>query len=459
MSVRTKLALAAAAAAVLAAVPFEPAAAQTPITPAPPSPYVNTTKCVQAANERATLKSGVSWAQSELNYTALWRLGDRGEHQTIAVIDTGVSPVSAFSGRLLDGGDFVKSGGNGQDDCDGHGTVVAGLAAAQPDSTTGFAGVAPDARVLPIRQSSSYFGVKDAKPDSPGASAGTTGSLASAIVYAVQRGATVINISEASCRNPSEAADPRVQAAVDYAVANRVVVVAAAGNVDQTTQCKQQNVPGKSPVTLPTPAELHGVLAVGAVDRNGAPAAFSLSGRWVGVAAPGVDIISTNPIVGSTGQINEFINQAGVTSIQGTSFAAPYVAGLAALVSERFPNLDALGIISRIERTAEHPSDAGGRNDYVGYGTIDPEAALTAVLPGEGGSSPVQRHGPSALPAAQPHPDHERNARLVALIGTLGLFVLGVAAAIAVSTRRRRTAVVLQQATLRSGGGTARRGW
>jgi membrane-anchored mycosin MYCP len=450
--IRAKASLASALLVLASSVPFVPAEARvTPTPPVPPKKYEKTTECVTSANTRSTLRTGVSWAQTQLDYTALWELGVRGAGETIAVIDTGVNPVDAFGGRLLSGGDFVRPNGIGQEDCDGHGTVVAGLIAASPDSATGFAGVAPDAQVLPVRQSSSYYGVKDAKEGSPDKVAGTTTSLAEAITYAVDRGATVINISEASCRNPSQGPDPTVQAAVEYAVAHRVVVVAAAGNVDDSTQCKQQNTPGHDPATFPTPAELKGVLAVAAVDQNGDPAPFSLTGPWVGVAAPGVDIISTNPVAGTSGQINEFITQAGVSTIQGTSFAAPYVAGLAALVLERFPDLDALQVIARIEQTAEHPSAPDGFNNYVGHGMVDPAAALTAVLPGENGPTPPPHSGPSVLPAAVAHPDPERRARLVALIGTVSLLVIAASAGIALATRRRRAEALVRRATLRTG--------
>jgi membrane-anchored mycosin MYCP len=459
---RTRAALAGALvglAALAASVPYSPAAAlESPSPPAPSKNYSQTTKCVTSANTRSTLKSGVSWAQTQLDYTALWNLGYRGEGQVVAVIDTGVNPVGAFSGRLMQGGDYVQPNGLGQDDCDGHGTIVAGLIAAAPDPSTGFAGVAPKANVLPIRQSSSYFGVKNAKDDSPDKVAGDTVSLAAAIRYAVDRGATVINISEASCRNPSTPADPGVQDAVDYAVANHVVVVAAAGNVDDTTDCKQQNTPGHDPATFPTPAELTGVLAVAAVDQDGAPASFSLSGPWVGVAAPGVDIISTNPAGDTPPQINELITQSGVSTIQGTSFAAPYVAGLAALVRERYPSLDAQQVIARIEDTAEHPSAPNGRNDYVGYGMVDPAAALSAVLPGETGTPPPPRSGPSVLPAAVVHHDPDRQARLVALIGTLALLVVAASAGIALSTRRRRADALMRRDALRAGA-AGRRSW
>ena len=452
---RRVVVLCAVTAAVAVAAP--PAGAAVP-TPVPPKNYSNLTQCVSAANAGDTLKNGVSWAQSQLDYTSVWKLGNRGAGQKIAVIDTGVNDVSAFGGRLSGGGDYVVRNGTGLSDCDGHGTVVAGLIAASPDSASGFAGVAPGAELLSIRQSSSYYGVKDAKEGSPDRTAGTTTSLAQAIELAVAKGATVINISEASCRPPTVGADAELRAAVDDAVTKGVVIVAAAGNVDSSTRCRTQNTPGRPPRTIPTPAEFPGVLSVAAVDSAGQPAPFSLSGSWVGVAAPGVGIVSTNPVKGSTGQINEFITDSGVSPIQGTSFAAPYVTGLVALVRERFPALDPAGVIARIERTADHPAAPGGRNDDVGSGVIDPAAALTAVLPGEGGSTPSPRSGPSVLPAAHAHTDPEHDARLVSLIGTLALLVVATAAAIALSTRRGRAGALARRSALRAAGGGRGRG-
>ncbi|HEY8301582.1 MAG TPA: type VII secretion-associated serine protease mycosin [Jatrophihabitans sp.] len=410
-------------------------------SPTPPLHYVNTTKCVQPGNIAQTLRNGVSWAQTQLNYPAMWSLADSGAGQTVAVIDTGVNREAAFGDRLQPGADLVVAGGDGRDDCDGHGTVVAGLIAASPDAQTGFAGVAPGARLIAIRQSSLDYGLKNAKQNAGQNVAGTTSSLADAIRYAVGRGARIINISEASCRNgnaPADAGTLAVESAVRYAVLRDTVIVAAAGNVDSASDCKTQNVPGENPATIPVPAGLPGVLTVGAVDSVGQPAAFSLAGPWVGVAAPGVDIISTNPLPDSTGQINRFVTTSGVSPVQGTSLAAPYVTGLVALVRARFPALRPPQVIARIERTAEHPSAGGGRDDYVGYGMIDPQAALTAVLPGEAQPSPAPRHGPQTLPAAQPHTDPEHDQRLFALLGTLGLFVAILIGVIITSTSRRR---------------------
>jgi membrane-anchored mycosin MYCP len=395
---------------------------------------------VQGSDTGKQLRNGVSWAQSQLGYTGLWDLGRRGAGQTVAVIDTGVTPGAAFGARLQPGGDYVVAGGDGLDDCDGHGTIVAGLIAASADRETGFAGVAPAARVISIRQSSSYYGVQDARQGTTEQGAGTTVSLAQAIVRAVTEGATVVNISEASCRRggqPTDFGTRAVRAAVQVAIANDVVVVAAAGNVDTSTHCKTQNRPGTDPATIPTPAAIPGVLTVAAVDQDGRPAPFSLAGDWVDVAAPGTGIISTNPVPGAGGQINQFVTSAGVSPIQGTSFAAPYVAGVVALVRARFPELDAQQVIDRITRTAVHPAAPGGFDDYVGHGTIDPRAALTAVLPGETAPAPPPRSGPRVLPAARPRSDPERSAREVALIGSAAVFVALLVAAIALASRRR----------------------
>jgi membrane-anchored mycosin MYCP len=436
-----------------------------PGLPTPPAHYVPTTKCVQGANIPRAVKNGVSWAQTQLNYTALWTLGRRGAGQKIAVIDTGINPEpSAFGSRLHAGADLVQSGGDGLSDCDGHGTVVAGIIAAAPDPVTGFTGVAPSATLISIRQSSLDFGIRNAKQNAGQNVAGTTVSLADAIEFAARSGARIINISEASCRPgnaPPDAGTRAVQRAVDYAVKVKdAVVVAAAGNVDSSSDCKTQNTPGEDPQTIPVPASLPGVLAVGAVDQAGIPAAFSLAGKWVGVAAPGVDIISTNPLPRSTGQINRFITGSGVSPVQGTSFATPYVTGLVALVRDRFPDLDATQVVHRIERTAVHPAANGGRNDFVGYGMIDPEAALTDVLPGENPPAPAQRLGPQTLPAAQAHPDPERNARLVALLGTLGLLIAVVVGVIVTITRRRSADHLVSARSARSTGsaGPARGG-
>lgn len=193
------------------------------------------------------------------------------------------------------------------------------------------------------------------------------------------------------------------------------------------------------------------MLAVGASDERGRPAPFALGGAWVGVSAPGADIISTDPVPGTVGQISQFGTQGAVSPIQGTSFAAAYVTGLVALVRARFPGLRAPQVIARVERTAQHPSAPGGRDNFMGYGMINPRAALTDQLPGEDGSTPSPRLGPSVLPAARPQSDHDAgNARLVASTGSLGLLVAAAAGAVTMSTRRRRAAMLARRSALRA---------
>lgn len=321
-----------------------------------------------------------------------------GRGQTIAVIDSGVNPHPRLAGRLDDGGDYIL-GESGTTDCEGHGTVVAGIIAAAPGAT-GFVGVAPDVRILAIRQSSRFFEVELPDPETGrtvSKPAGDTASLARAVVRAVDTpGVSVVNISEAACFPASRADDPpdrALQAAVRYAADSDVVVVAAAANIDNA-ECRQN--PEGEPGTIVSPAWFdQDVLAVGAVDVDtGEPADFTIRGRWVDVAAPGTRTVSLDPVGG--GLTATLADADGERfPIRGTSFATPYVAGVAALVRERYPELTARQVIERIQRTAQHTAGPGGRNRTLGYGVLDPVAALTDVPLGQG---PEQ----GSVPASEP---------------------------------------------------------
>jgi membrane-anchored mycosin MYCP len=240
----------------------------------------------------------------------------------------------------------------------------------------------------------------------------------------VQLGATVINVSEAACF-PAEADQVNaldLQAAVHYAVEHNVVVVVAAANTSGS--CKQ-NSPGRV-TTISSPGWFdEDVLTVAATDDNGKPADFSLHGPWVDVAAPGTDAVSL--AAGRPGLTSGLVDvHSQLRPLDGTSFAVPYVAGLAALVRERFPHLSARQVMHRIEQTAQHTTGLRRRSEDVGYGMIDPIAALTAVLPEErgrkdGGSpAPVNPAKLSGFPASPP----DNTPRRVALAGSAAALVL-----------------------------------
>lgn len=353
----------------------------------------------------------------QLNMEQAWQLS-RGVGQTIGIIDTGVAPHARLP--LLRGVGDVVLGGDGLEDCDAHGTLVAGLAAARIGDD-GFSGIAPEAEVLSVRQSSALFSpapvVGPSTPSVPDSGSGTLRTLATAIRIAADAGATVINISEVACvPRGVPLDDAALSEALHYAVQERdIVVVAAAGNTDGP--CAAGNPSTRSlpsdGATVNAGAELAGsagspeaansaadswtttaspawydelVLTVGAVDGTGAPAPFSLAGPWVDVAAPGVGLSSlsvTGP--GSRGVVpalgNTVVAADGRQSVlEGTSFAAPLVAGVAALIRSRFPELTAAQVRDRIIGTAIGVAPWRGVDLRVGAGVVDPVAALSAPV-------------------------------------------------------------------------------
>ncbi|MFF2552596.1 type VII secretion-associated serine protease mycosin [Nocardia sp. NPDC058058] len=389
--------------------------------------------------------------QRALDLEHAWRFS-RGAGQLVAVIDTGVSPHPRLPG-LIPGGDYVATGGDGTEDCDAHGTIVAGLIAANQLAGEGFAGVAPEARIMTIRQTSAMYQAegagRDKGPDDMPDGYGKISALASAVRRAADAGARVVNISLVACptKEPDTTEMGMLGAAVRYAATDKdVVIVASAGNTDT---CKASN-PGFDPLhptadlwnhitSYVTPAWWDEyVLSVGSIDAFGQPSKFTVPGPWVGVAAPGEDVISLDPR-GPGLTTAKFTNQGQVNRYSGTSFAAPYVSGVAALLRSRFPDMPAREIIERIEATAHAPGE--GWNPYVGYGAVDPVAALTAEVPKD--LPPKQpstaRDRQLAIPTAAPKPDN--TARDVALIGTGIVCLLGILGFLAAFPLRRRFGV------------------
>jgi membrane-anchored mycosin MYCP len=241
--------------------------------------------------------------------------------------------------------------------------------------------------VLAFRQTSTSFEYKDpARPDQT-RSAGSVGTLAKAIVSAADQGAKVINISLTACGPPNAPANAEreLQAAIDWAVKDKdVVIVTAAGNIDPEDGCQVQNDnqnPDSVNVVASPPWYADNVLSVASMNSEGGVSPFSVWGPWISVAAPGENIVTLDPA--GEGLTNANFENNRPVPIQGTSFAAPYVAGVVALVRERFPNLKARQVMDRIKATAQHPGNPDGWDHKVGFGMINPVAALTAELPFE----------------------------------------------------------------------------
>ncbi|GLZ44848.1 mycosin-4 [Actinomycetospora sp. NBRC 106375] len=401
--------------------------------------------CVTSAGPGGAVIAGAPWAQQRLRFTDAWRF-TRGAGQTVAVIDTGVSRHPRLAGRLVDGGDFVASEG-GLRDCDGHGTLVAGIIAAAPDPATGFVGVAPDARVLAIRQSSAT--VTTTAPDgSTITGGGNVDSLAEAVLRATRLGASVINISEAACVGAADAgvALAPLRAAVRAAVDADVVVVAAAGNAGSGA-CAQ-GADGQSAGQVVAPAWFgDDVLSVGYTRRDGFPAPQSLRGPWVSLSAPGSEIVSLDPT--GPGVIDRIapVGVGRTIPIEGTSFAAPYVSGVVALVRARYPGLDARQVMARVTASADRPGGAstavGAHDDAVGAGTVDPVSAVAAVRPDEftgSGPAAVSPAGAGRVDLSDGRDAHS-GSRTVALVGSAAAMALvgGAGLIVLVARRARRS--------------------
>ncbi len=313
----------------------------------------------------------------------------RGEGVTVAVTDTGVDPHQDLRGNLLPGTDLVADTGDGRQDLDSHGTSMAGLIAAHGRTeSTGALGIAPKAKIIPVRfQLSNQLGDMD--------------TLAHAIEYSVSRGAQVISVSAGG--PPSV----ELQRAVAAAVSANVVIVAAIGNLPRQA-------------TTAFPAAYPGVIAVGGIDRTGRASEVSIPGPEVDLAAPATDIFSTS--------INGNYSKG-----DGTSGATAIVAGAVALIRARYPSLPADEVVHRLTATA---IDKGppGRDDQYGYGVIDIVAALTADVPPLGFDSPTTEPPPPTDQADGPRDDSAATIRGLLTLGA----IVAIGATWAVVARRRR---------------------
>lgn len=317
------------------------------------------------------------WALDRTAFEASWSRA-AGPATTVAVIDTGVDAShEELKGSVLSGWDAISGQEGATSDDHGHGTHVAGIIAAQAGNRRGGAGAAPGVRVLPVR-------VLDAEGN------GWLSDVLEGIVWAVDHGADVVNLSLGGTTNPES-----FRPAIRYAIERGVVVVAAAGN-----EALEGN-----PVSYP--AADPDVVAVAAVRPDGARASFSSHGSYVDLAAPGYDIFAPCPQRASTCAESRdagWTAPAGYGRLSGTSMAAPFVSAAAALVLRARPELSAEEVRRALEGGAE---DLGspGRDPEFGAGLVDPVAALRWLEAdrSRAPSSPVP--GPSASPEPVTSPD------------------------------------------------------
>jgi len=381
-----------------------------PALPAPPRPTVQREVCAALVPGASAPGPGHN-PLAGLDLPRAWQL-TRGAGQRVAVIDTGVSRHRRLP-DVVPGGDYVSTG-DGTQDCDAHGTLVAGIIAAAMDSADDSGGVAPEATVIAIRQSSTKFAPAG---DRSRTGTGDVDTLAKAVRTAADLGASVITISSVACVPVASAPDDRaLGAALAYAVdVKNAVVVAAAGNTGGAAQCPPQrsDATWETATVAVSPAWYDDyVLTVGSVNAEGMPSAFTLAGPWVDVAATG-----------------EAVSSLGCGPLSGTSFAAPVVSGLAALIRARFPTLTARQVMRRIEATAHHPP--AGRDPFVGNGTIDILAAVSTDA-----SPPADAPKPAPVPvatarASEPSRPHGRDTALrgaaICLVALVGAVATGAA--------------------------------
>ena len=372
--------------------------------------------CAQQDGDLSSPGTSAPWAQQVLGFQNAWQFTE-GQGEKVAVVDSGVSGNKQFGGRVVR--EQSLTGTSAGLDCVDHGTGVAGIIAAAVKPRDPFAGVAPEADILSIKVT-----------DQDGVNADT---LARGIVDAANDHAQIINVSDQVGNTPL------LSDAVLYAARRNAVIVAAAGNRDQQTGSAGPFFPAEY---AGAPAIYPNVLSVGAVDATGTVPDFSSPVRTnVSVVAPGARVLSVAP--GAT-----FKQQ------DGTSFAAPFVAGVAALVRASHQSLSAAEVVSRIVATADGGTGAGaGRT---GGGMVDPLQAVTAVLPATGQRVAMPSHPPVSIPRLRP-PDRFTRMLVVSVTGgALGAAALVVAGAVVIPAGRRRasgSAAAPRQAQERSGDG------
>jgi thermitase len=292
------------------------------------------------------------WHLASISAPSAWSITVGAAGAPIALIDSGVDSTHPdLSSKLVAGWNFLTGTSNTADD-NGHGTAVAGVTAAATNNGIGVAGVSWNNPIMPL-----------VVADSTGSAAYS--NVASAIQYAADHGARIINIS---LGGPS--ASSAMQSAVNYAWSKGAVVFAAAGNDTGSTPNY--------------PAACTNVVAVSATEPNGTLATFSSYGSYIDLGAPGDNILTT-------------MSGGGYGYWYGTSFSSPIVAATAALALSVQPGLSASALVNLLEQNADHLGGYTGWNQYFGYGQVDAYKTVVAAQNVVGDKTPptVSISGPA----------------------------------------------------------------
>jgi type VII secretion-associated serine protease mycosin len=370
-----------------------------------------------------TIRGDQQWVLNMMDVPAAWQV-TQGGGVTVAVVDSGVNPdVSDLQGSVITGPDYTGvSTRPSNPDWGVHGTWMASLIAGHghaPDGESGVIGIAPRSRILSVRvipdRADPHYS-RYAHEQEPN----IQDSLASGIDYAVQHGAKVISMSIGY-----SAPNGAVKQALQNAFSHGVVVVASAGNSGAPSGTSDAV---QAPVSFP--ADYPGVISVGAVNTDGAVAGFSSDNLSVQVAAPGVNV----PAQGRDGQY---------WWVSGTSPACALVAGVAALIKSKYPDL-APNLVAWALTSTTTNRPAGGYNNQVGFGIVDAAAALVKAgqlsgkPPAPASIAAVTRFGGGPAAVAQP-PVRPRGSGQLVLFALLALtsLVLTVTAGTRLAILRR----------------------
>ncbi len=324
----------------------------------------------------------MQWHLDVMHAEEMWKVST-GEGITVAVIDSGVdNSLADLRGQVLEGKDYSKKRGDEHTDIEGHGTSMAALIAATgargPEQ--GSYGLAPDAKILPIRMRYAMedFGQVDGKAE-------YSRVLTRAIRYAADTEAQIINISMGSSNAPGRrnVGTAELASAVRYAIDKGKLIFAAVGNS------------GDKSNLLEYPAATPGVVGVGATDRDANVLAESQHGPQVDLTAPGDDIV------------NACNGRTGVCAGTGSSGSTALASASAALIWAQHPDWTNHQVLRVMLNTAGKARSGSERTDYVGYGIVRPRIALKD--PGDPGPAdeyplPDLTAAASVPPSAEPSP-------------------------------------------------------